>query len=203
MLLRCEWGATHIIFINLLAEPTRKPGLAKQNSSWIINQKEVYQGLLSHFAAFLLFTGDVKLCMCVCLLCVSRLRLMCRKQSEQLFTYKPLGVLKRSSVVRPTCGERDARYHDNAAHLPLLWLWHLVTRSHWLKIFAVATGRLGLRQWRRAIRQTWPGASEEEDGARASCRKWSVLQLWTLTDWSNIFILFVVGMFISNWLIVY
>lgn len=53
---------------------------------------------------------------------------MCRKQSDQLFTYKPLGVLKRSSVVRPTCGERDARSHGNAAHLPSLWSWHLVTR---------------------------------------------------------------------------
>lgn len=32
---------------------------------------------------------------------------MCRKQSEQVFRYKPLGVLKRSMVTRPTCGETN------------------------------------------------------------------------------------------------
>lgn len=79
----------------------------------------------------------VCLCVCVCVVCVSRLRLMCRKQSDRLFTYKPLGVLKRSSVVRPTCGERAVRYHDNAAHLPSLWSWHLVTRSHLLIVFVL------------------------------------------------------------------
>lgn len=35
-----------------------------------------------------------------------RLRLMCRNQSDQAaFVYKPLGVLKRSMVERPTYGE--------------------------------------------------------------------------------------------------
>lgn len=36
---------------------------------------------------------------------------MCRKQPDQVFTYKPLGVLKRSTVVRPTYGERERDAH--------------------------------------------------------------------------------------------
>lgn len=126
--------------------------------------------------------------MCICVVCVSRLRLMCRKHSAQLFTYKPLGVLKRSSVVRPTCGKRDVWYSDNAPSC-LHCGWCTRLRVHWLTVFAHAIIRLGLRQRRRAVWKTRPGASQEEDGAGASSRKWSV----------HIYLkrkmLFVVGMF--------
>lgn len=36
-------------------------------------------------------------------LCLNRLRLMCRKQSET-YRYKPLGVLKSSMATQPTYG---------------------------------------------------------------------------------------------------
>lgn len=36
---------------------------------------------------------------------VNRLKLMSRKQTDQVCVYKPLGVLKRTMVQRPTYGE--------------------------------------------------------------------------------------------------
>ena len=41
------------------------------------------------------------------MLCLNRLKPMCRKESDQVFIYKPLGVLKRSAETRPTYGETN------------------------------------------------------------------------------------------------
>lgn len=45
--------------------------------------------------------------MLISLLMLNRLKLMCRKQSDQTVVYKPLGVLKRSMEERPTYGETN------------------------------------------------------------------------------------------------
>lgn len=42
---------------------------------------------------------------------------MCRKQSDEAaFVYKPLGVLKRSRVQRPTCGNTNTLVMTGALH---------------------------------------------------------------------------------------
>lgn len=52
---------------------------------------------------------------------LNRLKLMCRKQTDQMFIYKPLGVLKRSMGEQPTYGETNAHItttgvlHNNAS----------------------------------------------------------------------------------------
>lgn len=51
--------------------------------------------------------------------CLNRLKQMCRKPSDQTFIYKPLGVLKRTTVERPTYGETNtpAHYHSRCHHV--------------------------------------------------------------------------------------
>uniref|UniRef100_A0A671X603 Protein artemis n=1 Tax=Sparus aurata TaxID=8175 RepID=A0A671X603_SPAAU len=46
------------------------------------------------------------------------LKQMCRKPSDQTFIYKPLGVLKRTTVERPTYGETNTptHYHSRCHH---------------------------------------------------------------------------------------